>query len=97
MIPKSYQAGGSLLRRTVVKKTISLQPDVWEYVCDQAKRNLSGFINDALRAHRRSRLQRAMIEGYKAMASDRRLAEELSLSDTTLLDGLDEEEDGPTR
>ena len=29
------------------------------------------------------------------MASDRRLAEELRLWDTTLLDGLDEEEDGP--
>ena len=84
------------MRRTVVKKTISLQPDVWQYVSDHAGENLSGFINEALRSYRRSRLRRNMIAGYRAMASDRRLAEDLKLWDTTLDDGLDEE-DHPAR
>ena len=84
------------MRRTVVKKTISLQPDVWQYVSDHAGENLSGFINEALRSYRRSRLRRNMIAGYRAMASDRRLAEDLKLWDTTLDDGL-EEEDHPAR
>jgi hypothetical protein len=84
------------MRRTVVKKTISLQPDVWQYVSDHAGQNLSGFINEALRSYRRSRLRRNMIAGYRAMASDRRIAEDLKLWDTTLDDGLDEE-DHPAR
>ena len=84
------------MKRTVVKKTISLQPDVWEYVSSQAKDNASSFINEALRAYRRQQLHRAMIKGYKAMASDKGLAEDRALWDTTLLDGLDDE-DHPAR
>jgi len=84
------------MKRTVVKKTISLQPDVWEYVSSQAQDNASSFINEALRAYRRQQLHRAMIQGYKAMASDKRLKEDMALWDTTLLDGLDDE-DHPAR
>jgi hypothetical protein len=91
MIELPYQKE-SQMRKTTVKKTISLQPDVWEYVASQAKNNASAFINEALREYRRSRIQKAMIEGYKAMACDRRMAEDLVLWDTTLLDGLSDEE-----
>ena len=81
------------MRKTVVKKTISLQPDVWEYVSSQAKDNASAFINEALCEYRARRVQRAMIEGYKAMASNGQLAKDLALWDTTLQDGLNDEED----
>ena len=84
------------MRTTVVKKTISLQPDVWEYIVGHAKDNTSAFINEALRDYRRRQVRKAMTEGYKAMASDRQLAEDLALWDTTLLDGLNDE-DNPTR
>lgn len=84
------------MKKTVVKKTISLQPDVWEYVSGQARDNVSSFINEALRTYRKQRLHRSMIQGYKALASDKRLAEDMALWDTTLLDGLDDE-DHPTR
>jgi hypothetical protein len=81
------------MRKTVVKKTISLQPDVWEYVSSQAKDNASAFINEALCEYRARRVRRAMIEGYKAMASNDQLAKDLVLWDTTLEDGLNDEED----
>ncbi len=55
------------MKRTVVKKTISL--------------------------YRRQRLARAMVLGYRAMASDRHLAEDLVLWDATLMDGLSDEDD----
>ena len=81
------------MKRTVVKKTISLQPDIWEYVTSHAKDNASAFINEAVREYRRRQIQTAMVKGYKAMASDRRLADDLVLWDTTLLDGLKDEDD----
>jgi hypothetical protein len=84
------------MRSTVVKKTISLRPDVWEYVSSQAQGNASAFINEALSEYRRQQLHKAMVRGYQAMASDRRLAEDLILWDTTLLDGLGDE-DNPSR
>ena len=84
------------MRKTVVKKTISLQPDVWEYICSQAKDNTSAFINEALRDYGRRQRQRSLVKGYKAMSSQRQLQEDLTLWDTTLLDGLTDESD-PTR
>ena len=78
--------------KTVIKKTISLQPDVWDYVSRQAKDNVSAFINQVIRGHRQRRLRKNTIEGYQAMADDTQLAEELRLWDTTLLDGLDDED-----
>ncbi len=84
------------MRKTVIKKTISLQPDVWEYVSRHSQGNASAFINEALSEYRSRQLHNAMITGYRAMASDRRLAEDLVLWDTTLLDGLNDEEN-PTR
>lgn len=80
------------MRKTAIKKTISLQPDVWDYVSQQAKENVSAFVNQVIRAHRRRRFKKAMIEGYQAMANDKQLAEDLRLWDTTLLDGLDDED-----
>ncbi|GEM_PF-4440408 len=84
------------MKKTVVKKTVSLQPDVWEYISSQANDNASAFINEAVRSYRRQRLREAMIEGYRAMASDPRLAEDLAFWDTTLQDGLSDE-DHPSR
>ena len=84
------------MRKTVVKKTISLQPDVWEYVASQAKDNASAFINEALCDYRRRQLRKSLIEGYKAMASGQQLEDDLALWDTTLLDGLNDEND-PSR
>ncbi len=92
MILRSYQLGG-LVRNNVIKKTISLQPDVWEYVYGQAKDNASAFINEALRDYRRRQLKRDLIRGYKAMASRKQLQEDLALWDSTLLDGLADEDD----
>lgn len=79
------------MKKTVVKKTVSLQPDVWEYISSQANDNASAFINEAVRSYRRRQLREAMIEGYRAMASDPRLAEDLASWDTTLQDGLGDE------
>ncbi len=84
------------MKKNTVKKTVSLRPDVWEYVASEAKDNASAFINKVIRAHCKQQLENAMIEGYKAMACDRRLVEDLSLWDTTLLDGL-RDEDSPSR
>ena len=84
------------MRKTTVKKTISLQPDVWEYVSRQAKDNASAFINEALQDYRTRQLHQSMIRGYKAMASQAQIAEDLALWDTTLLDGLSDE-DHPAR
>ena len=84
------------MKRTVVKKTISLQPDVWEYVSSQAQDNASSFINEALRAYRKQQLHRKMVQGYKAMALNKQLAEDRAQWDTTLLDGLSDE-DHPAR
>ena len=81
------------MRKTVVKKTISLQPDVWEYVSSQAKDNTSAFINEVLRDYGRRHLQRKLAEGYRAMSSQEQLQGDLALWDTTLLDGLIDEED----
>ncbi len=93
---KEYYHHGGIMRKTVVKKTISLQADVWEYVESQAESNASAFINEALREYRRRQVHKRMIEGYKAMASQRQTAEDLALWDTTLLDGLNDE-DNPSR
>jgi hypothetical protein len=90
-----YHLGGAM-RKTVVKKTISLQADVWEYIESQAENNASAFINEALRDYRRRQVHKRMIEGYKAMASQLQTAEDLVLWDTTLLDGLNDE-DNPSR
>jgi hypothetical protein len=95
MMNKYYQSGGPV-RKTVVKKTISIQPDVWEYISSQAKDNASAFINEALRGYRTGQLHQSMIRGYKAMASRAQIAEDLALWDTTLLDGLSDE-DHPAR
>jgi DNA-binding phage protein len=84
------------MRKRAVKKTVSLQPDVWEYVASQAKGNASAFINEALRDYRRRQLHKSMIQGYKAMASQAQIAEDLALWDTTLLDGLSDE-DNPSK
>jgi hypothetical protein len=81
------------MRNTVVKKTISLKADVWEYISSQAKNNASAFINEALCEYRVRRVRRAMVEGYKAMASDDKLAKDMALWDTTLQDGFNDEED----
>jgi hypothetical protein len=80
------------LKKTVIKKTISLRPDVWEYVSIQAEGNASAFINEAISQYRNQQLQKSLIRGYQAMASDPELAEDLVHWDTTLLDGLDDEE-----
>jgi hypothetical protein len=84
------------MKKTAVKKTISLRPDMWEYVSSQANGNASAFINEALSQYRIRQLHRSMIKGYRAMASDVKLADDLSLWDTTLLDGLIDE-DNPSR
>ena len=84
------------MRKTVVKKTVSLQADVWEYVDSQSHGNASAFINEALRDYRGRRLHASMVRGYKAMTSQARLAEDLALWDTALLDGLDDE-NNPSR
>ena len=84
------------MSKTVVKKTISLQPDVWEYVASHAEDNVSAFINEALSDYRRRKLHQALVQGYKAMASQQQLAEDLALWDTTLLDGINDEDD-PSR
>jgi hypothetical protein len=78
--------------KTSVKKTISLQAEVWEYVDSQADGNASAFINEALRDYRRRQVHKRMIEGYKAMALQPQMAEDLALWDTTLLDGLNDED-----
>jgi hypothetical protein len=41
-------------------------------------------------------INNALIKGYRKMASDRQLADDLALWDTTLLDGLSDE-DNPSR
>jgi len=74
----------------------SEEPDVWEYVAGEAKNNASAFINSVIRTHRERQIENALIEGYKAMACDRQLAEDISLWDTTLLDGM-MDEDSPSR
>jgi hypothetical protein len=84
------------MKKTVIKKTISLRPDVWEYVSIQAHGNASAFINEALSQYRNQQLQKALIEGYQNMAADRQLVDDLTLWDTTLLDGLGDE-DNPSR
>ena len=84
------------MKKSVVKKTVSLQPDVWEYVSARAEGNASALINKAVRSYQRRELRRELVEGYKAMASDPTLAEDLALWDTTLLDGLSDE-DNPAR
>ena len=84
------------MRKRAVKKTVSLQPDIWEYVSSQAKDNASAFINEALRDYRKQQLHKSLIQGYKAMASQAHLVKDLALWDTTLLDGLCDE-DNPTR
>jgi hypothetical protein len=81
------------MRQKVFKKTVSLQPDVWEYVSAQAKDNVSAFINEALRDYSRRQRQRLLVKGYQAMSSQRQLQEDLALWDTTLLDGLTDEDD----
>jgi hypothetical protein len=92
MIFWSYQNGGHM-RKTVVKKTISLQSDVWDYVSSQAEDNVSAFINEALRDYSRRQRQRNLAKGYRAMASQKQLQEDLALWDTTLMDGLADEDD----
>ena len=84
------------MRKRVVKKTVSFQPDVWEYISSQAKDNVSAFINEALRDYRRRQLHKSLIHGYKAMASKEQLVKDLALWDTTLWDGLSDE-DNPSR
>ena len=78
--------------KTVVKKTISLQPDVWDFISREANKNVSGFVNRVIRAHRRQALEKALMEGYQAMAADKNLAEDLRLWDSALLDGLEDED-----
>jgi hypothetical protein len=80
------------MKKTAIKKTISLKPDVWEYVSSQAHGNASAFINEAISQYRSRQLHKTLIEGYRAMASDREIADDLALWDTTLLDGLSDEE-----
>jgi hypothetical protein len=80
------------MKKTVIKKTISLRPDIWEYVSSQANGNASAFINEALAQYRSLHLQNAMIKGYQTMAADRHITDDLVLWDTTLLDGIDDEE-----
>jgi hypothetical protein len=84
------------MRKTAVKKTVSLRPDVWEYISSQAQGNASAFINEAISQYRRRQLHKALIKGYKEMASDQSLADDLALWDTTLLDGMNDE-DNPSR
>ena len=84
------------MKKRAVKKTVSLQADVWEYISSQAKDNASAFINEALRDYRRWQLRKSLIQGYKAMASQEQLAKDLALWDTTLRDGLSDE-DHPSR
>ncbi len=84
------------MRKTVVKKTVSLRPDVWEYIEAHAGGNASGFINEAVRDYRRRQMRTQLIAGYKSMASRPQMAEDLALWDTTLLDGLNDE-DNPSR
>lgn len=81
------------MRKTVVKKTISLQPDVWEYVSGEAEDNASAFINEVLRDYRGRHLHRKLVQGYKAMASREQLQADMALWDTTLMDGLADEDD----
>lgn len=81
------------MRKRAVKKTVSLQPDVWEYISRHAGQNVSAFINRAVRAHRKQIMRRDLIEGYEAMAADVGQEEELRLWDTALLDGLSDEDD----
>jgi hypothetical protein len=83
---------GDPMKHTAIKKTISLRPDVWEYVSMQAHGNASAFINEALSQYRSQQLQKAMIQGYQAMTTDQRLKDDLVLWDTTLLDGLDDDD-----
>ncbi len=66
------------MKKTVVKKTVSLQPDIWEYISSRAKDNASALIKKAVRSHRRRYLHNEMIAAYKAMASDSKLAEDLA-------------------
>jgi hypothetical protein len=84
------------MKKPAVKKTISLRPDMWEYVSSQANGNASAFINEALSQYRKQQLHKTMIQGYRTMASDPKLADDLSLWDTTLSDGLSDE-DNPAR
>jgi hypothetical protein len=84
------------MKKTAVKKTISLQPDIWDYVSSNAQGNASAFINEALSHYRSQQIKNALIKGYQIMASDRQLADDLALWDTTLLDGLSDE-DNPSR
>jgi hypothetical protein len=84
------------MKKTAIKKTISLRHDVWEYVSSQAHGNASAFINEAISQYRNQQLHKSLIKGYRAMASDRKLADDLALWDTTLPDGLNDE-DNPSR
>ena len=84
------------MKKTVIKKTISLRPEIWEYVSSEAQGNASAFINEALTQYRSEQIRKAMVKGYRTMASDRRLAEDMILWDTTLWDGLTDE-DNPSR
>jgi hypothetical protein len=87
---------GGLMKKTAIKKTISLRPDVWEYITSHAQGNASAFINEAITQYRNQQLQKSLIKGYRAMASDPRLAKDIVLWDTTLMDGLSDE-DNPSR
>jgi|WetSurMetagenome_2_1015567.scaffolds.fasta_scaffold1066367_2 hypothetical protein len=84
------------MRKRAVKKTVSFQPDVWEYISSQAKDNASTFIYEALCDFRRRRLHESVVQGSEAVASQIQLAEDLTLWDTTLLDGMNDEDD-PSR
>jgi hypothetical protein len=84
------------MKKMAVKKTISLPQDMWEYVSSNANGNASAFINEALSQYRIQQLQKNLVQGYRTMAADAKLADDLSLWDTTLLDGLSDE-DNPSR
>ena len=73
-------------KRAVVKKTVTLQPDVWEFVLSRAKGNISRFINEVLQSYHARQLTKDMMEGYQAMAADPKLAEDIKLWDTALAD-----------
>jgi hypothetical protein len=79
------------MKKTAIKKTISLRPEIWEYISSHAKGNASAFVNEALSHYRSRELENALIKGYRTMASDRQLSDDLVLWDTTLMDGLDDE------
>jgi hypothetical protein len=74
------------MKKTAIKKTVSLRPDVWDYISKYSQGNASAFIHEA--QYRNQHLKKSLIEGYRTMASDRRIADDIVLWDTTLIDGL---------